>query len=110
MAASRQAGTAARQPRISRKATAGGFFLGRGRGPSRGRPREGRARSACRLEEEPGAALGLIDPDFDEAGGCVVAGFGRYFMCRAHTLRERAVVLAQLRKHLFGRDKLLVVI
>src|SRR5579862_3485430 len=71
---------------------------------------EMRTRSARRLEQEPGAALRLIDPVFNQAGGCIVIGLGRDFMGGAKAINQRAIIGVQLHQHVASRHKLLVVV
>src|SRR5262249_48403165 len=63
----------------------------------------GHLASAC-LEQEPGAALRLIDPYFDEAGGGDVAVFVTHVVGLAQSRRERLVVLTQFRQHVLRLD------
>ena len=41
-----------------------------------------------RFEEEPGAALCLVDPDFDQAGGGIVVGLGGDFVRGSQALHK----------------------
>src|SRR2546429_443095 len=60
------------------------------------------ASSSTRLEQEPCAPLGFIDPYLDEAGGGDVAVLVAHVMRFAKARRELLVVLAQLGEHVLG--------
>src|SRR6266513_3987341 len=54
---------------------------------------------ASSLEQKPGASLGLVDPDLDQAGGGDVAMFLADVVRFAQTRGELLVVLAHLGEH-----------
>src|SRR5438132_13097545 len=61
---------------------------------------------AARLEEKPGASLGLVDPDLEKTCRRHVAVLVADVVRLAHPLGESRVVLAQLRQHVARGDKL----
>src|SRR5262245_4322257 len=65
---------------------------------------------AGRLEQGPGATLGLVDPVLDQAGAghVVVLVANRVGPAQAH--RQLLVVVAQLREHVEGGDEVRVVV
>src|SRR5207245_7187153 len=69
-----------------------------------------RASSSTRLEQEPCAPLGFIDPYLDEAGGGDVAVLIAHVMRFAKSRCEFLVVLAQLGEHVQGLDVLGVIV
>ena len=44
------------------------------------------------FEQEPRTPLGLVNPDLDQAGGCVIIGFAGNYMRRAQALNKGLVV------------------
>src|SRR5713226_4217814 len=65
---------------------------------------------ATRLEQEPGAPLGLVDPHLDQACGGDVAVLVAHVVRLAKARRKLLVVLAQLGEHVQGLYVLGVVI
>src|SRR5580698_5615477 len=63
-----------------------------------------------RLEEEPGAPLGLVNPVLDEARGCDVAYLVDDVVHLAQARGEALIVLAQLREHVERIDILGIVV
>ena len=62
------------------------------------------------LEQEPGAPLGFVDPDLDQARGGDVAVLVADVVRLAQARRERLVVLAQLGEHVLRLDVVGVVV
>src|SRR4051812_30165349 len=62
------------------------------------------------LEQEPGAPLGLVDPNLDQAGGGHVPGVLADVVGLAEARRQRLVVLAQLGQHVLRLDVVRVVV
>ena len=62
------------------------------------------------LEQEPGAALGLVDPVFQETGGSDIAVLIAKVVCFAHAGRELPVVVAQFGKHVVRRHVVGIII
>src|SRR4030095_10930412 len=63
-----------------------------------------------RFEQEPGAAFGFVDPDFDQARGRDIAMLVANVVRLAQTRGQSLVVLRQFSKHIQGLDILGVVI
>src|SRR5271156_3487951 len=63
-----------------------------------------------RLEQEPGAPLGLVDPVLDEARGGDVAHLVDDVVHLAQARGEALIVLAQLRQHVEWIDILGIVV
>ena len=57
------------------------------------------------FEEEPAAAFGLVDPDFEEAGGGDVVMVVGDLVGFAHVFNELEVVVVELGEHEFGGDE-----
>src|SRR5260221_12872883 len=66
--------------------------------------------AAARLEQVPGALLGLVDPDFDQAGGGNGAVLVNNVVNLAQTSGKRLVVVAQFGKHVQRFDVLRIVV
>jgi hypothetical protein len=64
----------------------------------------------ARFEQEPGAPLGFIDPDLDQAGRGNVTVLVANVVCLAQARRHRLVVFAQFRQHVGGLDALSVIV
>src|SRR5579859_5294247 len=62
------------------------------------------------LEQEPGAPLRFVDPDFEQAGGCDVAMLVAKLVRLAHARGERSVVFAQLGEHVGRLDVVRVIV
>jgi len=62
------------------------------------------------LEQEPDAPLGLVNPDFDQAGGGDVAVFLADAVRLAQARGKGFVVLAELGEHVLGLDVLGIVV
>src|ERR1700722_6443128 len=60
--------------------------------------------AAGRFEEEPGAPLGLVDPDFKQARGCDIAIFFADIVGLAHDRGELFVVVTQFGQHVLRLD------
>ena len=67
-------------------------------------------RAPARLEQEPGAALHLVDEGFEQAGGPGVAVVVAELVRLAHGLRHGAVVRFELLQHRPRRDEGLVIV
>src|SRR5580704_10369698 len=65
---------------------------------------------SARLEEEPGASLGFVDPDLEEACGGDITVLVAHAVRLAHPRGEPQVVLPQLGKHVERRDVVRVVV
>src|SRR3984885_7369933 len=65
---------------------------------------------ASDFKEEPGAALGFVDPVFEQAGGGYVFGIVAKIVDREHFIDEFLVVVHQLRDHVAGIDEFGVVV
>src|SRR5262252_9210035 len=65
---------------------------------------------AGRLEQEPGAPLGLVDPVLDQAGAGHVVVLVANRVGPAQARRQPLVVVAQLREHVEGGDEVCVVV
>jgi hypothetical protein len=66
--------------------------------------------SASCLKEEPNAALALIDPIFEEAGGGNIACFITDCVDRSHARNQGLLVLAKLTQHVFWSYILCIVV
>ena len=62
------------------------------------------------LGQEPGAAFGLVDPDFDQAGRRDIVVLFAHSVRGTQIPRQVLVVRHQLPEHLAGADELLVVV
>src|ERR1017187_2041689 len=62
------------------------------------------------FEQEPRTPLRLVNPDFDQAGGCVIIGFADDHMRSAQALYKGLVVGVEFPQHLGWAHKLLVVV
>src|SRR5215469_12211135 len=65
---------------------------------------------SARLEQKPGASLGLIDPQLDQARGGDVAMHLADVMDLTKTGRERLVVFPQFGKHIEGLHVVRVIV
>src|SRR5262245_50383427 len=81
-------------------------------GGTRAQPRSesGGPDDAAGLEQEPGAPLSLVDPDFQEARGCHIAMLIAQPVRLAQARDELLVVVTQLGEHVVGRDEVGVVV
>src|ERR1700722_9924884 len=68
------------------------------------------ARISGRFEQEPGAAFGLVDPDFQEARGGDIAVFVADAVDRAHSPDELLVVVAKFSQHVLRLDVVRIVV
>src|SRR6516225_4158790 len=66
--------------------------------------------NAGRLEQEPGAPLGLVDPVLDQAGASHVVVLVANRVGLAQARYQLLVVVAQLREHVEGGDEVCVVV
>src|SRR6266508_6819675 len=66
--------------------------------------------NAGRLEQEPGAPLGLVDPVLDQAGAGHVVMLIANRVGLAQARRQLLVVVAQFREHVEGGDEVGVVV
>ena len=62
------------------------------------------------FKEEPGASLGFVDPNLEQAGGGDIVMFVAKLVRFPHPPRQLAVVLAQLRQHIERLDVFRVVV
>src|SRR6187200_2201101 len=67
-------------------------------------------RLAAGLEQEPGASLGLVEPDFQHAGGGHVVVLLANLVRLAHGLGDRLIVGQELAQHIDRRDEILVIV
>src|SRR4030081_1295914 len=65
---------------------------------------------AAGFEQEPGAALGLVDEDFEQARGAGILMVVAKLVGLAHRSRDMLVVFHQLAQHLARRDILFIVV
>ena len=66
--------------------------------------------ASTRLEQKPGAPLGLVDPNLNQARGGDVAMLLADVVGLAKTGRERLVVFPQFGKHIEGFDVVRVIV
>src|ERR1700722_7574978 len=66
--------------------------------------------AAGRFKQEPSPALGLVNPNFEQAGGRDVAVFVAHVVDLAQARRQALVVVAQLRKHVLWIDIVSVIV
>src|ERR1700754_3055098 len=64
----------------------------------------------CGFEEEPAAALGLIDPVFEKAGGGDVFSIVAEGVYGAHAEGQGLLVFVQLAEHVLGGDVVGIVV
>jgi hypothetical protein len=62
------------------------------------------------FREEPNAALGLVDPDFDEAGGGDIIMLSAELVRLAHEFDQLLIVGGQLEDYVNGRDGRFIVV
>src|SRR5271170_781046 len=67
-------------------------------------------RIARRFEQEPGAAFGLVDPDFQQTRGSDVAVFVADAVDLAHSHDELLVVVAEFSQHVLRLDVVRIVV
>jgi len=67
-------------------------------------------RGAARLEQKPGAPLGLVDPYFQQTRRCNIAVLVAYAVRFTHPIGEPAVVFTQFGEHVEGRDVVGVIV
>src|SRR5262245_45692084 len=102
--------------RVSMRSAAGAAIIihrrggGSGRKPRAALLKSGGPDGAACFEQEPGASLSLVDPDFQQARGRNIVMLVAQPVRLAQARGELLVVVTQLGEHVIGRDEIGVVV